>query len=222
MSLIALAAVWISGPGASAGIILDILSTSISAGGTGAVDVFITATSATDNLAAYGIDFNILPTGATTTELNYQYIAGHQTLLLNDANYVYGAGGGTSDGSNVGTIGPLTTYSAIDFSLDPNGVTGPFTSRLLAHLDLTTLTGSPPQAGDTFMITADPLSPSFFDMNGDPVSFTINPGTITINGAAAVPEPSSLIILASGAGWFGVRRIRRRGRSRALAQISKQ
>ena len=41
--------------------------------------------------------------------------------------------------------------------------------------------------------------------------------SVTVSGAAAVPEPSSLVILASGAGWLGLRRIRRRSKASARA-----
>jgi hypothetical protein len=210
VSVVVLAAVLLLPMSAEAALVISIGSVTIPAGGTGSVDVMIQATSGTDNLEAFAAEFVITTGGGTVLEFVNPPIDSH----LSNANYVFASTGSAAITTPpASAIGPATTNVIADFSDALGlGVSGPF-NLLLATLNFTTLTGTPPVAGNTFTVSISPLPTSqFFDNTFTEVGFTSSSGTITIGPAAAIPEPSSLVlagVLVLGAGVGGVRRWRR-------------
>ena len=188
-----------------AAIIVSIDSTSIAVGGTGFVDVRLISTDA-EQLYGYSVEFEISSSSGRTLEF-VQTLGLPPDTHLADGDYVFADDGSAAitSGSS-GFVGPNTTYVGIDVSDNPLGFTGDF-DRLLTRLDLTTLTGNAPLAGDVFTIQLtnangntyfkkDPL----FIADSDPLfdgNLTLNPvfGTITITAAAAaVPEPGFALL----------------------------
>lgn len=167
----------------------------------------------TQGLQLYDFVFSISTLGATRLE----FIDPQSDSQLTDTEYVFfGDSVNAIDALPVGNVTtsllPNDTFSGFDFtdSLDDVSLTS---DRLLARLDLTTLTALAPSAGDTFTVSLDELSLTLEDSFGD--ALTINSvdskffGTVTIT-AAAIPEPSSAVLLGVGVvGMFLVRRCRR-------------
>jgi len=195
-----------------AGVIVAVQNASLAAGGSGFVDVVISS-DATDNLDAFGYDFQILDVGSPVGSLRFERISGatQSNSEVTDSSYVFF---GDSDGfDSFPNNGPaFNRVQGGDFTASLLGTNLPATNLLLARLELyhDLPTGVPPAsaAGDLFTISLLPGIDTFFwDSAGDDLvlanSFS---GTVTI---AAVPEPSSLALLGTILGFFAVKRCRR-------------
>lgn len=71
------------------------------------------------------------------------------------------------------------------------------TERLFLQLQVTAATSLPPSPGDQFTIPLSDLL--FLNSQGHIAEFESTPGTVTIVGAMAVPEPASIGMLCVGA-----------------------
>jgi hypothetical protein len=205
---------------ARAGVIVSIENASVSEGGSGTIDVFLTSTAssqAPDLINNYAFQLQITNNGVDNTQLafsvnqDFGYISNSGLnpayLFLGDS---FAAQPPPSPiGSPGQTVYPNDTFTGTDstFSGNPVSLSSGHT-YLLASLTITTLTGAAPTAGDAFTISLVPASGTgslfdnpntFFDNfdfnSGTEVSatpFTSTSGTVTIAGAA-VPEPASIL-----------------------------
>lgn len=187
---------------ASAALVISVQSTTIFAGGSGFVDVLISSTSS-DSVDLVNYEFAITSVGSPSGTL--QFIAPQVYSEHGFANYVF-----ASDPSVDGIFENSLSNSVLeagDFTENFSGV--PLTTStqlLLARLELEHVLG-PGQtaalaAGEQFLVTLQNSAGTFFeDENGDALTIDVasfDPGTITVvAGATAVPEPSSLLLLAA-------------------------
>ncbi len=217
---------------ARAELIVTIESTSVSAGGTGTLNVYLTSTaspSTPDMINQAGFELQITNNGVDGTQLAF----GSQSFgYLNNSAYVfYGDSNdyqsSTPGGYNSTTVYPNDSFIGLDYTASGNPVSiSSSTSYLLASLTITASTLSPPGVGDSFAVSLVPTSGNgslfagtntFFDtfVNGTETSYTSymsTSGTVTITGAS-IPEPASIISGMTAvvllAGWHGARRLRR-------------
>jgi hypothetical protein len=204
---------------ARADLLLSIGSASVIQGDAGTFDVLLTSTAsshAPDLINNFGFQLQITNNGVDNTQLAFS--ANQNFGYLSDAtlnpHYVFlgdsiGAGPPPSGGIVTTTVYPQDTFVGFDSTASGNPVTlSSGTTYLLASLTITTLSGAPPMADDSFTIS---LVPATVDgsMNGSITTFFDNldfttgaalstapfksaPGTVTIV-AAEVPEPASII-----------------------------
>jgi hypothetical protein len=205
-----------------AGIIVNVVGTSIAADGVGYVDVRISSDN-NDALTSFGYMFQITQlTGSNPGDLTFRQnwdsldplnTANQSNSEQYAADYVLGSD--TDPGffsasllSPTLLIGGDSAYSGAD--------TAPLTGDyLLARLELQHLTPNAALAvGSTFQVSlvSNPAFTSFYDNAGlfsmpDPItlSYISTPGTVTIS-SSPVPEPSSLLsLIAGGCSWVLVR-----------------
>lgn len=195
-----------------ADIIVDVQDAMITAGGSGFVDVLISSTG-TDTLDYYSYDFQISLVGAPVSTLQFS----NPQILTETGlgNYVFA---GDAGAINVVTL-TNSQYVADAGTLSFAGVGLTAATRLLARLEVESVLGlgqTPAMAnGEQFLISLLNSGDTLFkDDLGDPLtidgSSATNTGLITIQGAAAVPEPGSLGVCAIGAAVMGWRMLRLR------------
>lgn len=197
---------------AQAELIVNIGSTVIQQGGTGSIDVLIQATSAADNLGGFSARFAV----STVDGRQLWFATPVVDSQLGDPNYVFaGTGSAAIDNPPAGSVDPdQLGYVGTDFSNDPGGVTGPFSS-LLARLDFTALTDFLPQVGDIYTVSlVTGGDTAFFDPDFGELGVSSTSGAVTIGAAQAVPEPSSMLLMAAGLGGAAFMK-RRRARTHA-------
>jgi hypothetical protein len=220
---------------ARAGSVVSIGSSTVSAGGTGSVEVDIT-NNGTSSVAinSYAIQLVIVPTNATLTQLAFSTPTTPQLGYLADPSYIFvndsiAALPPAFVGTPTQTIYSNDTFTATDSTASGNTVSiGVGQTYLLAVLPITTLSQLDPQFGDSFSVSLNPGSgtgsssggaSTYFDVldsNNNETSyvpFTSTPGTVTIS-AAMVPEPGSIVsgltAILIGAGICAARQLRRR------------
>jgi hypothetical protein len=205
---------------AQADLVISIQDNSVTEGGSGTVDVFLTSTAGPQNpdlINNYAFQLQITNNGVDNTQLafsanqDFGYIS---NTGLNPAYLFLGDSfAAQPPASAIGTPGqtvyPNDTFTGTDSTFSGNPVSlSSGTTYLLASLTITTLTGAAPIAGDAFTISLVPNSGTGslfdnpntyfdnFDFNsGTELSatpFTSTTGTVNIVGAA-VPEPASII-----------------------------
>jgi hypothetical protein len=230
LSILCLAVLASSFAGPARGdLMLTIGPATVSTGGTGYFDVTLTSNAAAaspDLINNYAFQLQITNNGVNNTQLafdgtqNYSYLtdttAPTPYLFLGDS---FDAQPPASGGSPTDTIYPNDTFTASDstFSGDPVSLSSG-TTYLLAQIRITTLTGAPPLATDSFTIHLVPASGSgsLFDNPNtyfDNFDFTIFnelsatpfssiPGSVDV--VASVPEPSSVLCAAIGVAILAV------------------
>ncbi len=187
-----------------AGFIVSVSDLDLQPGGSGFVDVMIQSDSGSPmNLSAYNFEFRIDTLGATRLE----FVDPQPDPQLTDSSYVFS--GDSADAffsAPVGAVSspvvPHDTFIGGDATLSGADVSVS-DPKLLARLDVTTVTSLPPVAGDQFtisLISSDNtvfLDSSFNNFTFESLPFDSTPGTVTIT--QTVPEPSGLLLLSLGA-----------------------
>lgn len=196
-----------------AGIIVSIQNTTINAGLSGTIDVLV-------HKAAGDLDWNVLFAQYSfkiTPDLgavgSLEFDAVQPDFEQADPSYLFSAFQPTGNFS--GVQNGVFQYDGGDFTNDIADLASiSSTNLLLARLNVTHVLPllTPPGAADgsTYTVSLIDANTDFWDENLNSIAFVGNSGTITINGAAAVPEPSSIVFFSSIVGWLGLRRVRRR------------
>lgn len=205
-------------PAASRGdIVVSIGSATIAPGAPASIDVmFYSTASNTDFLDAYSIEFSITKTssGVPATGLLYfdktQYTAvraGNDPPTNDGPNdpispYIYGTSADTQ-AVTINQLDPAPLILDAADSADNAGVPAPAIPTILSpigliRLKLTTSGLLSTQAGDIYEINLVAANSVFIDLaspTGE-IPFTSNTGIVTV--AAAVPEPGTLGLAATG------------------------
>jgi hypothetical protein len=220
---------------ANAAVVIQVEDTEIGAGQSGFVNVWISSSDESDSLKLFNVVFGLTPLGSPSSTL--EFIAPQTTLGNTDPNYVF-----VDDLEPTGLMLNWIQNDVVeggDLTASGGEVELPATlsRRLLARLDVNHLLGAGQSANDAigetfrislleeFMLSNDDTFVTFFDDASGPLSLdfsNVTPGTITIvaPSVTAVPEPSSLILLASGgAGWLV--RSRRKRSAQAATPIAR-
>jgi len=201
-------------PDASARIVVQVADTNINAGQPGLIDVFVhkEVGDADWNVLFAQYSFSITPNAGAVGSLEFD--AAQLDTEQADPGYLFSAFQPT--GNFTGVPNGVSQYDGGDFTnnLADLAVIGTGNS-LLARLNVTHVLPllTPPGAADgsTYTVALIPGSDMFLDDNFNAVESIGMSGTITINGAAAVPEPGTFVALAGVFAIAGVRRWRRRG-----------
>jgi PEP-CTERM motif len=198
-AVFAIAALLLSVP-AKGDIVLSMESVTGAPGSSGAFDVLLTNTgTSSQNIAAFNFelttaDTNITFTDVTTDTTNAPYIFPDSffgpdiTTFAIDQSVEAGDVDATFNGTDVA---PGATYGlgSVAFSIAPGAVNGE-----VAEVDF----------------SAYPAT-SLSDNDGNNVDFTAESGTITVLTSTAVPEPSTVLLLA--AGLLGIAALRKHRRT---------
>jgi hypothetical protein len=205
-----------------AAVIIAVQDANITTNGTGYVDVLISSSIASEQLALTGFNFQI--TGSPGLTGTLEFLAEPDPLNVSPPNYVFGPGTGNYFDSLPSSTEISGGDSFAEFG-DANVTITTMTQTLVRLNLLHTAIGDPALAvGSMFTIGLDPLAANDFSFwddsdpnpdNHEPMQLDIhassfaNIGEITIT-SAAVPEPSTFAIMAMvGAGVIG-RKLRRR------------
>ncbi len=197
-----------------AGLVVEIGSSTITAGGNGSVEVdVINAGSSAVAINDYAIQLVIAPMNGTLTQLAFSSPTPQQLGYLSDPDYIFvnnsiAALPPPFVGGPAQTIYSNDTFIATDSTADGNTVSiGVGQTYLLAILPITTLTQLDPQTGDSFKLDLAPISgtgsnsgdaSTYFDVlnsNNNETSsipFASTSGTVMIS-AASIPEPGSIV-----------------------------
>lgn len=189
-------------------------------GSTGRITINIASDTGTDVLDSFGVEFRL-----TTSNGRYiSFVNPPTDTQLGDASYIFnGDSVAEIDGPPSGIVSTVTnpgdTYIGGDGTLSGQGVTvplaNPVSPKLLLQLDVTALTGSPPQAGDIFYLTLVTGPFTFFDgpipeAGGLPPSLAVRFNDVPIRIVpSTVPEPSSITAACVGMLFVGAGALRR-------------
>lgn len=199
--LAAIALSSVLGESVRADVVISIQSVQVAAGGSVYFDVTATA-NPEFNLDNFGLKLEITSANGRVLSFVDPQLNPH----VSDGDYVLF---GNSDGYEAIISGvDSTIYTGADLRADKN-IAMPLgaTARLLARIEVTTLTGDAPLVGDEFLVSVV-AGTSFFDEGDVSIDFTANDGTITVT---AVPEPATSAVLGVVAiGALFARRIRRK------------
>jgi hypothetical protein len=193
------------GPAVEAGIIVSFgasVPDPMIAGSSGIVDVFVRTDSGNETLDGFNVRVGLTPTGVSPVG-GLVFSVAQSEAQLSDTDYVFfGISLSQNTSTTIGAVsGGGSVYTGFDASDDGTGIPFPgnpesmiltTTDRLLYRLDLTAV------AAGTYAIDVSPGETLFladqFD-EGTAITFSSTPTTLTVNGAAAVPEPASMAFL---------------------------
>ena len=194
-------------------LIVDIKDSNIVAGGVGWVDVEIYATTGSYEISFAQYEFAL---GSSNGFGSLELVANQELSEQSESSYLFFEVGPTNNFS-ADSNDPVL-YSGGDWTdpIDPNAAVAeyPFVNvsnprKLLVRLDVMHIASDPSSTvGATF--TVEMLSGAFQDKTGNLITFDAatnsSPGIATIT---AVPEPSSLLLIAgAGGGWLAYRKRR--------------
>lgn len=196
---------------AKADLVISIGNANVVAGQAGSVNIFIKSTG-TDQLGNFSFKLQITPQGAAQAAgrrmefTNSPAAASDPTFAASD--YVFqGDSHDISTSTRLGNATTTTTtrdsFIGADRTQGGMNITVTTARKLLATVPLTSITSSPPVAGDTYRIDLITDANTFFQTAVfDDVPFSSTSGTIQILN----PEPSSLLLgsiaVLCGAGWY--------------------
>ena len=192
-------------PHCPADIIVTIPNVSVASGGSGFLDVLVSG-SAMDGFQYFTLDFRVAGVAQAADPINFvRSVTPAPQLAATAPDYIF-LGDSLEEDLMLGIdfVGPptaddLITVSDESFSGDDKTLNDTF---LLARLNFVApLSATPRNVYDVFLDFG-----IFEDTSSAFPAFSSNVGSITIN-AAAVPEPSSIALLAIGSvAWFCRRR----------------
>jgi hypothetical protein len=196
---------------ASADVIVSVGNLNLMPGGTGFVDVTVSGNS--DLLQSFGLEFRIRTSDATELDFAdpqpYDY--------LTDSGYVLFGNSFASANPPVGNVCdtdvPRDTFIGGDMTMNAPNVKVTDT-KLLVRLQVTTDTLLPPEVGNSFTISLEPSSSTYFsDSALNSIAYTATAGTVSI-----VPEPGTMTLLFVSAGFLMLGRLlqRQSGKFRAF------
>jgi hypothetical protein len=214
-----------------AALIITVEDATVVEGGTASVNVRIRS-DGNDVLQAFGFEFRIASGGATWLE----FVNPQPDDQLSVPAYVFfGDSEKEVTGIPVGTVSggaPLDTFIGSDITKDLSDMPVIAIRDLLVRLEVTANTTLPPSDGDLFTVSLIPdsnLDGSSFDFFGGDSSFFQSSfadvpvdiansdfsGLVTVKSAsaAAVPEPSSLLLFSGLGGLALFRCLRRRSQA---------
>jgi hypothetical protein len=194
---IAAATVVASASQCQAGLVMSVENVTTTAGSLGSFDVLITNTNPT-NGASYGVAADVLDISLSgTTGVEFTGV----TIETTTASYIFPASG-TGPGSPFsGSHFPNTEFFASDSDFQTTSpyeqLITPGQSYGLAHVTYQVLSGAAPSMG-TISILVDSAGDetSLADYAGNSVGFSTSNGSFIV--ASAVPEPSALLLTATG------------------------
>jgi hypothetical protein len=207
--LSAAAMLWLTlfgcGPAVEAGIIVSFGTSApnpMIAGSSGIIDVFVRTDVGSETLDGFNVRVGLTPTGGSPIG-GLIFSATQSEAQLGDTDYVFfGISLSQNTSTTIGTVsGGGSLYTGFDASDDGSDIPFPAnpvpvilttTDRLLYRLDLTAV------AAGTYDIDVSPgetifLSDQFEESSA--ITFSSTPASLTVNGAAAVPEPASMAFL---------------------------
>jgi hypothetical protein len=216
---------------ASGAIIISVQNANVTTNSTGFVDVLISSTLAAEQLTTTTFAFNI--SGSPNLNGSLEFVAETDPGIYSPPDYVFGA----ATGNYADFLASSTSISGVDvFGLGDTSVTIGSATQTLVRLGLRhNAIGDPSLAvGNLFTITMNAPGSSDFtsvfdagtpgdfdddvttDLSIDPLSSFS--GTIMIT-SAAVPEPSTFVLMAMvGAGVVGRKLRRRKGMSLEISE----
>ncbi len=190
VAVLAFAALLFAGSPARASLVFEILgSTTTPAGGTGSFDIVLDDQdlAGSTTVSAFSAELSVV----SSSGVKFTSVTGATTA----AGYIFGTV--QSPPLSLDAF-PNTTFTAADTDVTaPGYVTlNPGTKVGLAHVSYSVAPGTPiGPVTISFVSAGDSLS----DKNGAALAFTTSNGTITVT-AAAIPEPSPLVLGTIGGG----------------------
>jgi hypothetical protein len=183
---IALAAASWAAPACRADLVIEAPDVTLAPGSSGSFDVLITSTGGSFDVASDTVEL-------TLSGLSGVSFTGASIATITP--YIYGADSATTTGSTFTfSSSPGTTLEVFDFLLTLGAQTiGAGDVFGLVNVTYSVDPGATPGASGTLALGTDT---SLADAVGNNVSFTALDGSITI--ASAVPEPTSVVLLAVG------------------------
>lgn len=190
---------------AKAGIIVEVGDASISAGGTGYVDVTAKSDSGSVSIDGYSV---VIGVSSATVNGSISF-DDPQTDISSESNFLFSgvASGDYLTNVDFDSVDRKVTY--LDYVTIP--VSMDTTPKLIARVSFTHIAINTSEGG-TFTLTVDTVNSSFSD-DSDPFNSVVHSIGIPRNGqitvTASVPEPSSFIVLLTLGTAIGLRRGRR-------------
>jgi hypothetical protein len=180
-----------------AGLVLSVENVTTTAGSLGSFDVLITNTNPT-NGASYGVAADVLDVSLTgTTGVEFTGV----TIATTTAPYIFPVSS-TGPGNPLSfSQFPNTQFFASDSDLQTTSpyeqLIAPGQSYGLAHVTYQVMAGAAPSMG-TISILSDLAGDetSLTDYEGNSVGFSTSDGSFVV--ASTVPEPSALVLTATG------------------------
>jgi hypothetical protein len=180
-----------------AGLVLSVENVTTTAGSLGSFDVLITNTNPT-NGASYGVAADVLDISLTgTTGVEFTGV----TIATTTASYIFPVSGTGPGNPFSSSLFPNTQFFASDSDFQTTSpferIITPGQSYGLAHVTYQVMAGAAPSMG-TISILSDSAGDetSLADFAGNPVGFSTSNGSFIV--ASAVPEPSALLLTATG------------------------
>jgi hypothetical protein len=172
-------------------------------------DVFVTGTRVTspDNVAGYGIEALLAPEGGVTFMDTAQMETRVSTATDAPNGYLVNPSGGITDETPANAQYDLQ-YADVSPTLGTTPVDTTTTygaGRIFFEVAANTTPG-------TYLLTLNPTNTFFVDGSVQPIPvLSLGTATITVLAPAAVPEPTTSLLLAlTGVAGFGVKRFRKK------------
>ena len=194
---------------AEAGLVVQANSTAVSSGDSGTFDVILINTGGTFAVSAFSIELSV----ASNSGVSFTGV----TVATTHATYIFGT---LQAPPFTFSSFPVQNFTASDTDMtNPGFVTldTPGQTFGLEHVSFKVASGTPSGSVAITIVIGD--NTQILDVNANPLPFSTVNGAITISGAAAVPEPSTIVSLTIAASALSVVSLRRRsvkrtGRSR--------